>query len=299
MPAASIAPKAMNSMIRVGRPDSSSALWSASSFILLKSLHTGHSPVTSASRRRRRSVPPTKLPSSPAASGRSLSSPICCSTGINAVKPSWEIIPASAGMASGSATDSTRGPLGQLGLERPQPRRIVRDRGVLAVDDDRVLRAERGEVVAQLHPHLLGGRTLRIPARTRQRLGQRDRQRGSRDGDHEPDQDHRPAVSSPSRRRVARTTLVRRARVTARVRRATSCRSRCSQGLAPRSGRAHTFPSSYPWGYRDENPWGYLDTPVPMGGIIPRGVSLSDGAHAERGRARTPEGHHAGDPGLI
>ena len=48
MPAASIAPKAMNSMISVGRPESSSALCSASSFIWLKSAHTGHSPVTSA-----------------------------------------------------------------------------------------------------------------------------------------------------------------------------------------------------------------------------------------------------------
>ena len=30
----------------VGRPLTSSALWSASALILLKSLHTGHSPVT-------------------------------------------------------------------------------------------------------------------------------------------------------------------------------------------------------------------------------------------------------------
>ena len=48
MPAAIIAPNAMNSMINVGSPERSSALCSASSFILLKSLHTGHSPVTSA-----------------------------------------------------------------------------------------------------------------------------------------------------------------------------------------------------------------------------------------------------------
>ena len=111
IPAASIAPKATNNMISVGRPDNSSALCSAASFIALKSAHTGHSPVTSALAPSAMVSPPTKSPSSPAASGRSLSSPICCSTGINAVNPSGEIIPASAGMASGSATDNTRGPL--------------------------------------------------------------------------------------------------------------------------------------------------------------------------------------------
>ena len=47
-PAAIIAPNAMNRSTRVGRPLSSSALCSACSFTLLKSLHTGHSPVTSA-----------------------------------------------------------------------------------------------------------------------------------------------------------------------------------------------------------------------------------------------------------
>ena len=41
-------PNAKNSRIIVGMPLTSSALWSASSFTLLKSLHTGHSPVTSA-----------------------------------------------------------------------------------------------------------------------------------------------------------------------------------------------------------------------------------------------------------
>ena len=46
MPAAIIAPNATNSSTSVGRPLSSSALWSASAFTLLKSLHTGHSPVT-------------------------------------------------------------------------------------------------------------------------------------------------------------------------------------------------------------------------------------------------------------
>ena len=59
MPAASIAPNAMNSMISVGRPESSSALCSASSFILLKSLHTGHSPVTSACAPSATDSPPT------------------------------------------------------------------------------------------------------------------------------------------------------------------------------------------------------------------------------------------------
>ena len=83
---------------------------SAASFMSLKSAHTGHSPVTSAVEPSAKVNPPTKVPSSPAASGRSLSSPIRCSTGISAVNPSWEIIPASRGMASGSATDTTRGP---------------------------------------------------------------------------------------------------------------------------------------------------------------------------------------------
>ena len=45
-PAASSMPNATNSRIRVGRPLTSSALCSASALILLKSLHTGHSPVT-------------------------------------------------------------------------------------------------------------------------------------------------------------------------------------------------------------------------------------------------------------
>ncbi len=45
-PAARSMPNATNSRIMVGRPLTSSALWSASALILLKSLHTGHSPVT-------------------------------------------------------------------------------------------------------------------------------------------------------------------------------------------------------------------------------------------------------------
>ncbi len=45
-PAASNMPNATNSRIMVGRPLTSSALCSASALILLKSLHTGHSPVT-------------------------------------------------------------------------------------------------------------------------------------------------------------------------------------------------------------------------------------------------------------
>ena len=42
-------PNATSSRMIVGMPERSSALWSASSFVLLKSLHTGHSPVTSRS----------------------------------------------------------------------------------------------------------------------------------------------------------------------------------------------------------------------------------------------------------
>ncbi len=125
MPAAISAPKAMNSMIRVGRPLTSSALWRASSFILLKSLHTGHSPVTSAWAPSATSRVPTKSPSSPAASGRSASSPICCSTGISAVVPSWEIIPASGGMVVGSTTDTTFGPPCELGHDGGHAARVV------------------------------------------------------------------------------------------------------------------------------------------------------------------------------
>ena len=47
-PAAISMPNATNSRIMLGRPLTSSALWSASALIVLKSLHTGHSPVTSA-----------------------------------------------------------------------------------------------------------------------------------------------------------------------------------------------------------------------------------------------------------
>jgi RND superfamily putative drug exporter len=47
-PAAMSAPNATNNRIKVGRPLTSSALWSASALMVLKSLQTGHSPVTSA-----------------------------------------------------------------------------------------------------------------------------------------------------------------------------------------------------------------------------------------------------------
>ena len=45
-PAAIIAPNARKSRMSVGSPLRSSALCSASAFTVLKSLHTGHSPVT-------------------------------------------------------------------------------------------------------------------------------------------------------------------------------------------------------------------------------------------------------------
>ncbi len=59
MPAAIMAPKATNSRMRLGRPLSSSALCNACSLILLKSLHTGHSPVTAAFAPGARCSPPT------------------------------------------------------------------------------------------------------------------------------------------------------------------------------------------------------------------------------------------------
>ena len=116
IPAAIMAPKAMNSITRVGNPLTSSALCRASSFILLKSAHTGHSPVTSAVAEPANSISPTYVPSSPANSGRCASSSIFCSTGISAVFPSREINPASAGIFSGSAKETTSGPADSLSI---------------------------------------------------------------------------------------------------------------------------------------------------------------------------------------
>ncbi len=59
IPAAIMAPNATKSSTSVGRPLSSSALWSASAFTLLKSLHTGHSPVTFACAPDATGSPPT------------------------------------------------------------------------------------------------------------------------------------------------------------------------------------------------------------------------------------------------
>ena len=100
----------MNNITKVGRALTSSALCRASSFILLKSAHTGHSPVTSAVTPSANVTLPTYLPSSPANSGRSASSLMFCSTGIKAVRPSREIMPASTGIFRGSTTDTTCGP---------------------------------------------------------------------------------------------------------------------------------------------------------------------------------------------
>ena len=97
----------MNSRINVGRPDSSSALWRACSLEVLKSLHTGHSPVTSAWAPAGSAKDETRSMTSPADSGRWASLVAASSTGTSAVRPSCEISPALAGMASGSATACT------------------------------------------------------------------------------------------------------------------------------------------------------------------------------------------------
>ena len=200
MPAASRAPKAMTSMMTVGMPLTSSALWRASSFISLKSLHIGHSPVTStwapaghvegADERRRAHRPPP---------GGRRPRRSACSTGISAVVPSWEIIPASGGMAVGSTTETTFGPPWSWATTAVTPLGSSRDRRVLVVDDDRVLRPEGRELRAQLGPHLLGGRAVGVPARTRQGPGEGQGERGRGDGDGEPHEDHRLAMAGHRR----------------------------------------------------------------------------------------------------
>ena len=103
-PAAMAEPNATASRTMVGRPETSSARCRASSFSALKSLHTGHSPVTSARAPSGRDSALTWAMSSPADSGRSASSVPARATGTRAVVPSASIRPASGGREVGSTT---------------------------------------------------------------------------------------------------------------------------------------------------------------------------------------------------
>ena len=125
------APKAMNSMMMVGRPLTQLGLVEG---LLVHLVEVApHRPLAGdldlgAGRDvegRRRSSP-----SSPAATGRSASSPISCSTGMRAVVPSWEIIPASGGMAVGSTTDDDLRSALELGDDCGQRRSGPRAIGV-------------------------------------------------------------------------------------------------------------------------------------------------------------------------
>ena len=103
-PAAIAVPKATNRRMMVGSPESSSALCNASSLSWLKSCHTAHSPVASASAPGGRSIPSTVAISSPADSGRSASVRAERLTGTRAASPSGLSRPASAGWVRGSTT---------------------------------------------------------------------------------------------------------------------------------------------------------------------------------------------------
>ena len=101
------------------------------------------------------------------------------------MRPSREISPCPAGSDSGSTTTVVARRVLQLRDEGLEAAGIGGDRRRLVVDDDRVLRAERREVPAELVAHLLRGRALRLPARARQRARQRQRERRGRERDHE------------------------------------------------------------------------------------------------------------------
>ncbi len=109
MPAATAEPNATSSRIMVGRADSSSARWSASSLLWLKSLHTGHSPVTSTFAPSGTSREATWALRSAADSGRSASSSPTNCTGTSTVRPSGASNPASGGSVIGSTTAAAPG----------------------------------------------------------------------------------------------------------------------------------------------------------------------------------------------
>ena len=181
-PAAIAEPKATNRRMTVGSPESSSALCRACSLSSLKSCHTAHSPVASASAPAGRSMPSTVAISSPADSGRSASVRAARLTGTSAASPSGLSSPASAGWARGSITAVVPGVPCRPATRFSEAGRVVGDGRVLPVGDDRRLGTELREVASQLVADLLGGGSLCLPAGARQRRGERhapaERRRG-------------------------------------------------------------------------------------------------------------------------
>ena len=107
------------------------------------------------------------------------------------------------GTGSGRAT--------QRPHERLKAAAIRRDRRGLVVDHDRVLGAEGREVLAQFVSYLLRCRSLCFPARARERPGQRERQRSSRERHDQPNRDDHPAMPGHRRGETREErTLVRR-----------------------------------------------------------------------------------------
>ena len=194
MPAATAEPKATSSRTMVGRPDSSSALWRASSLEVLKSLQTGHSPVTSSWAPAGGSRSPTKDMTCAADSGRSASSVASSGTGINTVRPSGATRPASAGMASGSTTPVLPGAPCERGHDLRHTGRVGGDGRVLSVDDVGRLGAELGEVAPQLVAHRDRRGAARLPAGAGEGAGEGEGEGRGHEHDGEP-QPHDPAPS--------------------------------------------------------------------------------------------------------
>ncbi len=147
----------MNSRISVGSPESSSALCSACSLVSLKSCHTAHSPVASASAPGGKLEPRRPWPSArrPTRAGRRRRRPRE-PTGTSAARPSGLIKPGVGGLArAGRPRSSAAGLPCSAGDERCEAGRVVGDRCRLAVGDDRRLGAELREVLAQLVADLL------------------------------------------------------------------------------------------------------------------------------------------------
>ena len=143
-PAASSMPNATNSRIMVGRPLTSSALWSASALILLKSLHTGHSPVTFAfAPGRERQLPDVGAE----LAGRHRTAGVVLHDLVDGNRARCDrharSSPRAAGSASGFGTARGVRRVLQLRDEPIERRRVRRDRGRLVVDDDRIFGAER------------------------------------------------------------------------------------------------------------------------------------------------------------
>ena len=100
-PAAMAEPNAMNKRIKVGRPESNSALCKAFSFSWLKSSHMAHSPVVLAFTPSGKVWPSSHFMTLPAEMGKSASSVACNITGMMMVLPSCEMRPDSIGSSKG------------------------------------------------------------------------------------------------------------------------------------------------------------------------------------------------------